>query len=154
MKLKRDTRSKDQKNPRNRSLKSSTILSRHIGSKEWKSLRESKWLEAQGLCSYCGYLTIPGHRYLNFHLDHIKPINHKNATMAQVCDETNTQILCSFCHMHKTIEENSTGQSQLVFVCSETGDVSFSPFQSHKKLYRMKKLARVQQLMDQGKLLL
>ena len=128
------------------------FISPFLSTTEWKRLRGEIWIEEKGLCEYCGCLTIPGHEYLNFNIDHIKPINHKTSTKEQVFDRSNLQLLCMGCHLKKTNEEVATKQKQVYYVDEETGNILTHPPQSRKEYYYQDKIKHVKKLIREGKI--
>ena len=128
------------------------FISPFLSTAEWKRLRGELWIEAGGLCNYCGTITIPAHPWLNFNVDHIIKINHKTATREQVFDKTNLQVLCVSCHLKKTNEEVATKQKQVYYVCEETGNILTHPPQSRKEFYYQDKIKHVKKLISEGKI--
>ena len=122
-----------------------------LRTERWKSLRRKIYAKYNGICAYCSTITIPKHPYLNYNVDHIRPISHTSASPAQVFDESNLQLLCSFCHLQKTNKEQSTRQPSLSFISSD-GDISLTPFEEHKAQFRKLKKEYLERLKEEGKI--
>ena len=118
--------------------------------KAWKTLREAKWREAAGICAHCQTITLPKHPYLNFHLDHIKPVDYGKDPPEKILDPNNTQILCANCHLHKTIEDTRSKHDQTYFIDPITGDIATSPFTSHQEQARRRKQQYVAKHIKRG----
>ena len=128
--------------------------SKYIQTEEWKRIRRDIYANSNGLCSACGTITIPGHAYLNYNIDHIRPIHHKTATKQEVYDRSNLQLLCSFCHLQKTNRESGNAQPQLFYVDPLTGEISDSPHEHDLSLSRSLKIQYLQDLVASGKIVL
>ena len=142
--------------PRNREewrrIKTRPYISPLLSTARWKRLREELYIEANGLCAHCNTLTIPGHPYLNYNIDHIKPINHHKASREKVFDRSNLQLLCASCHLHKTKDESAVPQPQKFYVDPITGDISTSPPEFTKEFMKQRKIEHTRNLIQQGKI--
>jgi 5-methylcytosine-specific restriction endonuclease McrA len=78
--------------------------------KEWTRKRRKKWFDANGPCVKCG-------SWFELEADHIDPStklmnpgalwNLSDKNPVRIAELAKLQVLCSDCHMEKTIEESS-----------------------------------------------